>query len=120
MPRVYNRGMSKYMMVLLLSISIPFVCNFWPPLKFYRHLRSLLYSIGLIVLLYGAWDVVAVWRRHWFFDPAGVWSFRIINLPLEEFLFFIIIPFCCIFTWEAVLYILKVRVDGAVRKKAGV
>lgn len=93
------------MLVLLLSLSVPLVFSFWPPLKFWRHLRALVYSIALVMLIFGGWDVFAAWRGHWYFNPAGTGSLRIINLPLEEVLFFAVIPFCCIFTWEAVNYI---------------
>lgn len=99
--------MSKYMLTLLLAGCVPFFLSFWPGFKFYRHLRSLLKSIVLIVLIFGLWDIFATFRRHWSFNPEGVWSLRIVNLPLEEWLFFIVIPFCCIFTWEAMHYIKK-------------
>ena len=97
--------MTKYMYALLISGAIPFILSFWPGLNFYRNLRSLFYTISLIVIIFGLWDVFAVWRGHWSFNPNGVWPLRIMNLPLEEWLFFIIIPFCCIFTWEALKYI---------------
>lgn len=92
--------MSKYMMVLLLSGAIPFLLSFWPPLDFYKDKRALLLAILSILLIFGVWDVLATWRHHWYFNPDHVWRFRIINLPVEEALFFIIIPFCCIFTWQ--------------------
>ena len=97
--------MTKYMYALLISGIIPFLLSFWPGLNFYRDLKRLFYTIALIVIIFGLWDVFAVLRGHWSFDPAGVRPLRIINLPLEEWLFFIIIPFCCIFTWEALKYI---------------
>ena len=93
------------MAVLILSGSVPFILSFWRPLRFYRNISALLLSISLVVVIFGAWDVLAVYRGHWSFNPAGVWDFRIINLPLEEVLFFVVIPFCCIFTWEAVKYL---------------
>jgi lycopene cyclase domain-containing protein len=99
--------MSAYMKGLSLSAIVPLVASFWPALKFYRNIRSLLYSISLIVVLFVAWDIVAVKRGHWFFNPSGVWDWRIINLPVEEVLFFVVIPFCCIFTWEVIQYIKK-------------
>ena len=101
--------MSKYMAVLVFSGIVPFVLSFWPGLRFYRNWRSLLLSILLILLFFGAWDVFATWRGHWHFNPQGVGNIKIINLPLEEVLFFIVIPFCCIFTWEAIKY-LKARI----------
>jgi lycopene cyclase domain-containing protein len=97
--------MSTYMTVLILSGIIPLLASFWPGLKFYQNIRSLLISITLVVILFSVWDVFAVYRGHWFFNPTGVWKWRIINLPVEEVLFFVVIPFCCIFTWEAINHI---------------
>ena len=97
--------MSKYMTVLILSAAAPFILSFWPGLKFYRNIRALFISIFLIVVIFGSWDIFAVYRGHWYFNPEGVLDFRIVNLPLEELLFFVVIPFCCIFTWEAIKYL---------------
>jgi lycopene cyclase domain-containing protein len=97
--------MSTYMTVLILAGIIPLVASFWPALKFYQNIGSLLISISLVVIVFSSWDIFAVYRGHWFFNPAGVWKLRIINLPVEEVLFFVVIPFCCIFTWEVINYI---------------
>ena len=93
------------MLVLILSGIAPFLISLFPPLKFYRNIRALSYSIGLILIIFGGWDIFATYRGHWHFSPMGTWRFRIINLPIEEALFFVIIPFCSIFTWEAINYI---------------
>jgi lycopene cyclase domain-containing protein len=97
--------MSKYMMVLILSGAVPFFLSYWPPLKLYRSISALVLSLSLIVVIFGAWDVWATYRGHWRFNPEGVWHFRFMNLPLEEILFFVVIPFCCIFTWEVIKYL---------------
>lgn len=97
--------MSRYMAVLILSVLLPFVLSFWLPLKFYRNIRALFISILLIIVIFGGWDILATFRGHWYFNPQYVWKFRIVNLPLEEVLFFVVIPFCCIFTWEAFKFI---------------
>lgn len=105
MMAVYNRAMSKYMYALVVAGLVPFILSFWPGLNFYRNLRALSLSLFLIVVIFGFWDIFAVWRGHWFFDASGVGNLRIINLPLEEWLFFVVIPFCCIFTWEVIKYL---------------
>ncbi|MFC1699754.1 lycopene cyclase domain-containing protein [Candidatus Omnitrophota bacterium] len=102
--------MSDYILVLIIAGIIPFALSFWPPLKFYRQRRALVLTLGLIVLIFGSWDVLATFRGHWYFNPRAVWPLKIINLPLEEVLFFVVIPFCCIFTWEIVKY-LKQRIQ---------
>lgn len=99
--------MSKYMLLLVISVFLPLALSFYPPLKFWRNLKALLLALILIVIIFGSWDVFAVWRGHWYFNPAGISGFKIINLPVEEWLFFIVIPFCCIFTWEALRFIRK-------------
>jgi len=97
--------MSSYAAVLILSVAVPFVFSFWPKLKFYRNIRSLVISISLVLIIFGGWDIFATYRGHWYFNPQGVGSIRIVNLPLEEMLFFVVIPFCCIFTWEVLKFI---------------
>ncbi|MBN2119517.1 MAG: lycopene cyclase domain-containing protein [Candidatus Omnitrophica bacterium] len=99
--------MSKYMWVLILSGSFPFVLSFWPDLKFWRNWRALVLSLFLVVVIFGLWDVFATYRGHWHFDKDAVYPLRLINLPLEEVLFFVVIPFCCIFTWEVIKYFKK-------------
>lgn len=97
--------MSKYIYILILSGCIPFILSFWPPLKFYRNKKALTLSILITLIIFGIWDIYATSRNHWSFNPNGVWPIKLINLPIEEILFFIVIPFCCIFTWEAIKYI---------------
>jgi lycopene cyclase domain-containing protein len=106
---LYNIPMSKYALLLLLSGIIPLICSFGPALKFYKNLKSLLLSLVLITFIFGGWDIFAVLRGHWYFDPEAVAGFNIFNLPLEELLFFPVISFCCIFSWEAVNFIMNKR-----------
>lgn len=101
--------MSKYAMVLALSGIVPFILSFWPPLKIWRHSRALLLSIAVVVFVFGGWDIFAVFRGHWSFAPDALWPARVIDLPVEEVLFFVVIPFCCIFTWEALKYIMGIK-----------
>jgi hypothetical protein len=49
-----------------------------------------------------AWDSYAVSAHHWSFDYRYLTSVRLGNLPLEEVLFFVVIPTCSVLTLEAV------------------
>jgi len=96
--------MSKYLLVLIFSGVVPFALSFYPSLKIYKNYKALIGSISLVVLIFGGWDIFAVYRGHWYFDKQSILGIYFLNLPLEEVLFFIVIPFCCIFTWEVVNY----------------
>ncbi len=93
------------MKLLFICGIIPFVLSFFPPIMLFRKGAALFKTILLVMFVYGGWDVFATLRGHWSFNPAAVGSIRIANLPLEEALFFIVIPFCCIFTWEAIKFL---------------
>jgi len=97
--------MSKYLTVLFLSGIFPLILSFYPALKFWRNLKALILTLLIEILIFGGWDVFATWRGHWYFNPDGIIGIKVINLPVEEWMFFIIIPFCCIFTWEALKFI---------------
>ena len=96
--------MSDYMKVLAAAGIVPFALSFWPGLKLWSNWRALFASIAGVLAVFGAWDVLAVSRGHWRFSPQAVSGVHIVNLPLEEVLFFVVIPFCCIFTWEVINY----------------
>jgi lycopene cyclase domain-containing protein len=96
--------MSEYLRILILAGIVPLALSFWPSLRFYHSLKALLFSIASIVCIFGAWDVFAVVRGHWHFNPQAILGLYIFNLPLEEVLFFVVIPFCCIFSWEVVKF----------------
>jgi lycopene cyclase domain-containing protein len=50
------------------------------------------------------WDAYAIKQGHWFFDREQIVGiFGPFNIPLEEYLFFIVVPFAAIFTLEAVV-----------------
>jgi len=97
--------MSLYLKVLLLSVAVPFVLSFYRPLGFYRRPLALLASIGAVLIIFGSWDIWATLQGHWWFERSGIYGIYWLSLPLEEWLFFVVIPFCCLFTWEIVKYL---------------
>jgi lycopene cyclase domain-containing protein len=71
--------------------------------RVYRRPRRLARAVLPAALLFSAWDAVAVAAGVWSFDPASVIGVRLaFGLPLEEMLFFVVIPVCGILTYEAV------------------
>ena len=68
-----------------------------------RRWKRALLSILPISAIFLAWDAYAIAQGHWFFDRDQMLGIiGPFNIPLEEYLFFIIIPFAAIFTIEGV------------------
>ncbi|MEO6502239.1 MAG: lycopene cyclase domain-containing protein [Jatrophihabitantaceae bacterium] len=70
--------------------------------RVYARWRRLLAALVPGLVLGVAWDQYAVRSGHWHFDPRSVIGLDLFGLPLEEVLFFVVIPICAILTLEAV------------------
>jgi len=73
-------------------------CYIW------NHWKHLLIAILIPAIPFLLWDVI-VTGTHWNFNPIYISGIKIINLPVEEILFFITVPFACLFTWEMIIRI---------------
>ena len=69
----------------------------------YARWRRLLWSLLPTVVLFVAWDTYAIYEKQWSYDGAWLVGVRLPGaLPIEELLFFLVIPTCAILTLEAV------------------
>ena len=85
--------MSLYLKVLLLAGIFPLLLSFYKPLNFYRKPQALAGSILFVLIIFGVWDVLATQNGHWWFETTGIYGVYFLGLPLEEWLFFVVIPF---------------------------
>lgn len=68
-----------------------------------RQWRRLLLTLAPVVLVFGGWDVAAIAAHHWSYDRAQTTGVLLPGrLPVEELVFFIVVPVCAILGFEAV------------------
>lgn len=68
-----------------------------------RRWRRLAVTLLVVVVAFGAWDVAAIAAGQWRYDPAQTLGVRLPGrLPVEELLFFLVVPFCAVLGFEAV------------------
>ena len=70
--------------------------------RVYARPRRLALTLLPVVAFFVAWDALAVSAGHWRFDPEQTTGVAVGSLPLEELLFFVVIPICAVLTLEAV------------------
>lgn len=69
----------------------------------YRRWRRLVRTLIPVLVVFSAWDLYAVARQQWTYDRHRIVDvFLLGRLPLEEVLFFAVIPTCAVLTLEAV------------------
>ena len=78
--------------------------NFGFKLRFSKKLKLFLFTDSLILVIYLIWDFWAVSKGSWFFDSDQILGIMLFGmLPLEEVLFFIIVPMMTVLTYLALI-----------------
>lgn len=91
-----------YLAVLAGALAGPLALSFDKKVSFYRLWPRLWPAITIPALVFIVWDA--------WFTRVGVWSFsdtytlgiRMWGLPLEEWLFFLVVPYCSLFVYEVI------------------
>jgi len=68
-----------------------------------RRWRRLLLSVLPVAVIFALWDVYAIAAGHWWFDEARITGLRLPgDLPIDELVFFLVVPLAATLTLEAV------------------
>jgi lycopene cyclase domain-containing protein len=69
----------------------------------YARWKRLLLTLVPIVVVFTVWDLYAISRHHWSYDRKQTTGVVLPgHLPLEELLFFLVVPVCAVLALEAV------------------
>lgn len=95
--------MSLYFTILAASVGFPLLLSFDKRLRFYTKWKYVLPSINTVALVYIIFDIILTSNGVWGFNPKYLSGLYIYNLPLEECLFFVAIPYASIFLHFSIL-----------------
>ncbi|MCB0704245.1 MAG: lycopene cyclase domain-containing protein [Saprospiraceae bacterium] len=106
---------TRYLYGLLMAFSFfpVFLLSFDRQVAYYRQWKYLFPAIFLMAFPFIIWDVWYTRVGVWGFNEAYFSGLRILGLPIEEWLFFLVIPFACVFIYENVR--VKARRDWYIR-----
>jgi lycopene cyclase domain-containing protein len=91
--------MSLYLKLLLFSFVIPFIYSFNSKIRFNRYFPSIFIALLVSAIPFIIWDIYFTYLGVWGFNSEYHSGILVFDLPLEEILFFFIIPFCSLFTY---------------------
>lgn len=101
--------MSSYLWLNILVVLIPLIGSFEKRVRFYRNWKHLFKAILLTLIPFIIWDSLFAHNGIWHFNPDYVSSFTLLGLPVEEWLFFITVPYSCLYIYEWVKFFRRDR-----------
>jgi lycopene cyclase domain-containing protein len=97
----------EYFFVLGATLFFPLLLSFVKRIRIWKRTPALLATVLSVSIPFWIWDVAVTLRGHWSFNPLYVVGIVFLGLPVEEWLFFIVIVFVSVFTWEALRVVMK-------------
>jgi lycopene cyclase domain-containing protein len=94
----------NYMMLDILILIFPLLFSYKWVFPYYKKFKPLFISIFIVGGIFILWDILVTFRGDWAFNEAYLIGLKIAGLPIEEILFFIVVPYSCIFIYENLQY----------------
>jgi lycopene cyclase domain-containing protein len=86
-----------YLYLDLITLAGPLLLSFDKKVAFFKSWKPLFLGIITMMLIFIPWDVYFTDKGYWGFNPDYLCGFDILNLPIEEWLFFMVVPYACLF-----------------------
>src|SRR5690242_8864490 len=91
----------RYLLILAGCLVLTLPLEFVFGARVYRRPKRLLRTLLPVVVVFAVWDLLGRAHGDWWFSDRYTVGLRLLLLPIEEWLFFIVIPLCAMLTYEA-------------------
>jgi len=90
----------QYLLVLGSCVAVTLPLEIIGGARVYRRPKALLATLVPVVIVFAGWDLIAVRHGDWWFSARYTLGLRLAGLPVEEWLFFLVVPVCALLTYE--------------------
>jgi len=93
-----------YLLIDIATIAVPLVYSFDAKMRFYKKWKYYLPALIITALFFLVWDYFKTRYGVWSFNDKYIIGIRALGMPLEEYLFFIVVPYACTFIYESLAH----------------
>jgi lycopene cyclase domain-containing protein len=101
---------------LLLSLAGPLALSFDKKVAFHKSWKYLFPAMVLPAAFYIGWDILFTKNGVWSFSADHIVGYSFQGLPIEEMLFFFVVPYCCVFIYACIRAYFPLMVDTRVSR----
>jgi len=103
-----------YLLINFLTIVFPVALSFDKRVAFYKSWKYIWPGMTITGLFFLVWDILFTVKGVWSFNSKYILGINIYQLPMEEVLFFLTVPFACIFIYACLNHYLKYMLSDMV------
>jgi len=92
-----------YLLLNIGTILFPFLLSFDKKVHYYTYWKALFPAIFIVGGIFIVWDILFTRAGVWGFNPDYLIGWSIFSLPIEEWLFFLTVPYACVFIYECLI-----------------
>ena len=100
-----------YLLINFLTILFPLTLSFDKKVAFHKKWQYLWPGLAITGVVFLFWDILFTVDGVWSFNPYYTIGINILQLPIEEILFFLTVPFACTFIYVCLNYYMKREMD---------
>lgn len=98
----------QYLLLMGACAALTLPLEFLFGARVWRRPRRFARALCLPLVAFVCWDAVAIGRDHWSFSPAYTTGWRApLGIPVEELVFFLVVPACAVLTYATVVQFLR-------------
>ncbi|MDT3404237.1 lycopene cyclase domain-containing protein [Mucilaginibacter terrae] len=105
-----------YLLINFLTVIFPVLLSFDKRVAFHKSWKFIWPGMAITGLVFLFWDVLFTLKGVWSFNDNYIVGIRFWGLPLEEVLFFLTVPFSCIFIYACLNYYIKWQFPAGISK----
>jgi lycopene beta-cyclase len=92
----------QYLVLMAACLVVTLPLELFLRARVYRRPLRLLLTLVPTLVVFTVWDLVGIVRHHWTYSPLYTTGLRLGVVPVEELVFFVVVPVCGLLTYEAV------------------
>lgn len=105
-----------YLGLDLFTISFPLLRSFESRITFWKKWQGLFTGIAIAGFIFLVWDGLFTAYGVWGFNDRYLVGPRFFGMPIEEWTFFLVVPYACMFLYEVMRHFVKRDILGRVAR----